>query len=589
MGVGDGTAHCGDYKSFKDPIYGYIHVPRQFVSAIIDTPAFQRLRRIVQTSYCPLYPSATHNRFVHSLGVFFLGDFAARILEEYSNNTVSLERFGTVSGRKRFLNLFRIACLLHDIGHAPFSHTGEHFYKDSNGSTIPLHEKIATLIGDKEFVTEGKRRLTKAAAPHELMSVIVAIKTYGGSLLKKRVDREFVARAICGYTYINQGPRRLKVSGVDVTFLNCLISLLNSSIVDVDRLDYLIRDSRTIGFNSTTIDYRRLLEGVRICVEGEDCKLAYTKNSLSVLENVVYAHDAERKWVQNHPSILYEMKLLKEVMSDVNTQFKTRKNPSLFCEKALMSTGVTLKHNLKVKYLCDDDVGFLAKNASSDAAAKYMDRRTRLHAVWKSESEFNALFGTAMRNVPGSGYARLKAVFEGLNVLLSDVTPGKINATTLHEFVLDLAQQKARTRKLRSNDDKQDSIEQERKKGVYVAFLKSVKEFAKKSGIDFDFVILDANAFSTGFGKSALPEILIQLNVCEKPVRFGDIASLFKKGSAKLPSHVYYVFSQVPRVGMPVLARRLVEMLFKFVEDHKKDIDKGFNIEENSKGEEKVS
>jgi len=56
-------------KHFKDPIYGYISVSTEFME-IVDTPEFQRLRRIIQTSYSPLYSSAMHNRFVHSLGVF---------------------------------------------------------------------------------------------------------------------------------------------------------------------------------------------------------------------------------------------------------------------------------------------------------------------------------------------------------------------------------------------------------------------------------------------------------------------------------------------------------------------------------------
>ena len=60
-------------KQFKDPIYGYVEIPRNYVSEIIDTAEFQRLRRIIQTSYSPLYPSAIHNRFVHSIGVYHLG------------------------------------------------------------------------------------------------------------------------------------------------------------------------------------------------------------------------------------------------------------------------------------------------------------------------------------------------------------------------------------------------------------------------------------------------------------------------------------------------------------------------------------
>lgn len=59
-------------KRLKDPIYGYIEIPLQYMNNIIDTSVFQRLRRIIQTSYSPLYSSAVHNRFVHSIGKEFI-------------------------------------------------------------------------------------------------------------------------------------------------------------------------------------------------------------------------------------------------------------------------------------------------------------------------------------------------------------------------------------------------------------------------------------------------------------------------------------------------------------------------------------
>ena len=69
-------------KRLKDPIYGYISVPLVYMRNIVDTPVFQRLRRIMQTSYSPLYSSAVHNRFVHSLGVYHLGRIAGKQLSQ---------------------------------------------------------------------------------------------------------------------------------------------------------------------------------------------------------------------------------------------------------------------------------------------------------------------------------------------------------------------------------------------------------------------------------------------------------------------------------------------------------------------------
>ena len=124
-------------KSFKDPAYGYVAIPYNLVRGIIDTEAFQRLRHIVQTSYEPLYPSATHNRFIHSLGVYHLGDIVASVVEKESFPSLS-EVIGKYTKKYiRYLEIFRLACLLHDVGHAPFSHTGESFYitKDEKGNS----------------------------------------------------------------------------------------------------------------------------------------------------------------------------------------------------------------------------------------------------------------------------------------------------------------------------------------------------------------------------------------------------------------------------------------------------------------------
>lgn len=57
-----------DCKRIKDPIYGYIKIPVRYMTNIVDTAVFQRLRRVIQTSYSPLYSSAVHNRLVRSMG-----------------------------------------------------------------------------------------------------------------------------------------------------------------------------------------------------------------------------------------------------------------------------------------------------------------------------------------------------------------------------------------------------------------------------------------------------------------------------------------------------------------------------------------
>ncbi len=76
-----------DMKIFKDPVHGYISIPKCFVEHLIDTEAFQRLRNIDQTGMRILYPGAKHDRFAHSLGVYYLGSKAVdTLLENFSED-----------------------------------------------------------------------------------------------------------------------------------------------------------------------------------------------------------------------------------------------------------------------------------------------------------------------------------------------------------------------------------------------------------------------------------------------------------------------------------------------------------------------
>lgn len=92
-------------KIIKDCVHNYIEIEVPFFG-IIDTAGFQRLKSVKQTSYSSLYPSSTHNLFLN-MSLDKELDTLVRQDEESIKFT------------------FKIACLLHDYGHAPFSHTGE--------------------------------------------------------------------------------------------------------------------------------------------------------------------------------------------------------------------------------------------------------------------------------------------------------------------------------------------------------------------------------------------------------------------------------------------------------------------------------
>src|SRR5437867_9804616 len=108
-------------KFFRDPIHGFIEV-RPHERAVIDSPIFQRLRRIHQLSFGYLvYHGAEHSRFGHSIGVMHVSSW---MLESALRNTEELEsdsaEYDGYDEKK-----LRLAALLHDVGHPPFSHALE--------------------------------------------------------------------------------------------------------------------------------------------------------------------------------------------------------------------------------------------------------------------------------------------------------------------------------------------------------------------------------------------------------------------------------------------------------------------------------
>ncbi len=206
------------------PVSGSILLTEE-VKQIIDSAEFQRLRGVRQLGPTIfVFPGANHTRFEHSLGTY---DLAMRYLERVLRNPHGRHLDEHL---ERSIKLVVLSALLHDIGHYPYSHWVEEIDKFPNGAEFPAHEKRA-----RDIITKGS------------LSKLI---TTGWE-----VDPEDVAKVIAGGQLRNEP---------DLLLANSFIN----SAVDVDKVDYLSRDSIHCGVNyGKGIDTERLFDSLYIDVE----------------------------------------------------------------------------------------------------------------------------------------------------------------------------------------------------------------------------------------------------------------------------------------------------------------------------------
>lgn len=525
-------------KIIKDPLYGYINLPYEILH-VVDTPVFQRLRDIVQTSYTSLYPSAVPSRFTHSLGVYHLGTLASGYLRSDS----LLNRFNF--DVQEYFSVFEYACLLHDVGHAPFSHTGEFlFLKD--GERTSLHQRLIKLTKDEILESEISNNGYKAA-PHELTSAVIGIESFGEKFKEKK---SFFARCITGYKYTIDLDEEKK-------FQNCLIELLNSKIIDVDKLDYLLRDTYFAGMEAIQIDYQRLLSNLCfVCTqtnsssERESIEIGFNKNAISVLENVIYAHDLERKWIQNHPAVIYESYLL-EVLLEHILRDKIQKDNIDF--SLLSEKGCVIPNNEKIRLLSDSTITHYIKTLDNDAfAEEYLNRQIRKKPLWKSESEFNAIFFNKEHEV--------KIITEELENLEKYINtsggPFVINMDNIKKCNKEIEELKEK----KSGDEKNKSLlaAREKNKELMEILLESVDD---KKNNETQIVIKFTKQFISGFSKKEFSTLKIKFPSLEDSCNFGDITSLLKSSNSE-EKNLFYIY--VPSWRNKSSIKNIYEKLLNF-------------------------
>ena len=228
-------------KVFRDPVHNYIPVEDELIYDLINSKEFQRLRRIKQLGSSSFtFHGAEHSRYSHCLGVYYLARRVTNIFDKkYSDIWNSNESLLTMT-----------AALLHDIGHGAYSHTFERLF-DTNHETIT-------------------------------QQIILSPETEINTILR-RVSPDF--------------PDKV-ASVINHTYSNKQVEQLISSQIDVDRMDYLLRDSYFTGASYGEFDLTRVLRVIRPIENG----IAFSRDGMHAVEDYIISRYQMYMQVYFHPA-----------------------------------------------------------------------------------------------------------------------------------------------------------------------------------------------------------------------------------------------------------------------------------------------
>lgn len=533
-------------KQIKDPLYGYIEIDERFLP-LIDSAEFQRLRNIRQTGYAALYPSALHNRFVHSLGVFYLGKKAIKSLRKNVFEKFPSENWNI------WEETFILACLLHDVGHSPFSHTGEEFYKISTDFQTLFHELIkSTSLDDDMKKGYGK--------PHEAMSAYVGCNLVDEYTLQSSFDKELFVRAITGVKYSNVHA--------DYLILNTIIEMLNGSVIDVDKLDYLIRDAYVTGYKSMAIDVDRLLSGYTLSTyiseDNQPKQVAvYKKSALSVVENVAYANDLERRWIQSNPTVLYDCKLIEIAIKRYNqfmmseyTALNDYKN--IFNKYSISKEGYPPEAEVKLRLLSDDDIiEYLKNHDKSEISTQYFSRNDRYKPLWKSEPEFAEVVKKELG-------ARVLREFK--SILRSQTSPPN------EMFFVDENGYKKHFSALKELLDEKKEVQTNSRIAAATTTLKIYqlfRNFSNENHYDFHFAIICGNHFESNYKKLAVNNIYVEVST-NKVIELGKtLAVQAITATEEEQQGLFYIYTTRHNIKEAADNNKIfVQELIRYIQNH---------------------
>lgn len=243
----------------RDPVHGSINILDEEIS-IIEHPFFQRLRSIKQLGFSEfVFPGATHTRYIHSIGVM---EVATKVFNKLFQNKPKDSNF------LRLKQTVRLACLLHDIGHAPLSHTTEF-----------VMPKVSDLQLPKRFPQKANDQAT-----HEDYTIKAIVDSNFTTSFKEVINKfgvhpNNIAELIIGET---TEPEYFSVEGINYF---PILHQLVSSEMDCDRMDYLLRDSYFCGVSYGKFDLDWIIANLRIAIKNNKAYLGISERAVSTFDD----------------------------------------------------------------------------------------------------------------------------------------------------------------------------------------------------------------------------------------------------------------------------------------------------------------
>ncbi|MEY8442142.1 HD domain-containing protein [Lactobacillaceae bacterium 24-114] len=326
-------------KVFRDPIHGQIIVDNQIILDLINTPEFQRLRRIKQLGTTSLtFHGAEHSRFGHCLGVY---EITRRMCNRFQRNYPS-KQFGDGLWDDNERPVALCAAVLHDLGHGPYSHTFEHIFHTN-------HENIT-----REIITSPTTNVNK---------------------ILSRVSPTF--------------PEEV-ASVIDHTYSNPQVVQMISSQVDADRMDYLQRDSYYTGTNYGKFDLDRVLlmmrpikSGIAFDISGMHAVEDYIISRLQMYLQV-YFHPVSRSMEVILDHLLKRAKYIYQHPNEFEPQFTPHMLMPFFNNNFTLDDYLSLDDGVLTTYF--NHWMHSRDNILSDLASRFLNRRPFKSAVYNKDS-----------------------------------------------------------------------------------------------------------------------------------------------------------------------------------------------------------